>query len=121
MNKILSEVSVWYQELASGALFKVVAIDEPSSNIEYKLLDGELGVHDLCTWRQLNGRNAEAHAACSALYEPKSEDRACSDQVFVPKNFSSALLHIEPGSLDLGDDLLIIWAFNPANSYKSKR
>lgn len=40
MNKILPEVSVWYQELASGALFEVVAVDEDSSTIEIQMLDG---------------------------------------------------------------------------------
>ena len=40
MNKILPEVSAWYQELISGALFKVVAIDDLNSTIEYQLLDG---------------------------------------------------------------------------------
>ena len=94
--------------MASGALFEVVAIDEPNSNIEYQQLDGELGVYDLNTWRQLNIGNAEAHEACTALYKPKNEDLACLDQVIVSKNFSSVLLHIEQGSLDLGDDFLII-------------
>jgi hypothetical protein len=80
MNKILPEVSAWYQELVSGALFEVVAIDEVNSTIEYQLLDGEVGEYDLSTWRQL----------------------------FIPENFSGALLDIEPESLDLGDDFQII-------------
>ena len=49
MNKILPEVSAWYQELASGALFEVVAINEPNSSIEYQLLDGELSEYDHST------------------------------------------------------------------------
>ena len=59
MNKILPEVSAWYQELASGALFEVVAIDEPNSTTEYQLLDGELGEYDLSTWCQLSIIEAE--------------------------------------------------------------
>ena len=53
-------------------------------------------------------------------FELNSEDQAYSDQVFVPENFSGDLLHIEPDSLGLGDDFQIIWALNPAKSYKSK-
>jgi len=53
MNKILPEVSVWYQELISGALFEVVAIDKLNSTIEYQLLDGEVSEYDLSTWSQL--------------------------------------------------------------------
>jgi len=60
MNKILPEVSVWYQELISGALFEVVAIDELNSTIEYQLLDGEVGEYDLSTWSQLFISEAEA-------------------------------------------------------------
>ncbi|PCI78835.1 MAG: hypothetical protein COB20_06085 [SAR86 cluster bacterium] len=108
MNKILPEVSVWYQELASGALFEVVAIDEPNSTIEYQLVDGELGEYDLNTWRQLTISEAEAPEDWRTPFELNSEDQAYSDQVFVPENLSGALLDIEPDSLDLGDDFQII-------------
>ena len=60
MNKILPEVSAWYQELVSGALFEVVAIDEVNITIEYQLLDGEVGEYDLSTWRQLFISEAKA-------------------------------------------------------------
>ena len=120
MNKILPEVSAWYQELASGVLFEVVAIDEPNSTTEYQLLDGELGEYDLSTWCQLSIIEAEAPEDWRTPFELNSEDQAYSDQVFVPENFSGDLLHIEPDSLGLGDDFQIIWALNPAKSYKSK-
>jgi len=108
MNKILPEVSTWYQDLASGALFEVVAIDELNSTIEYQLLDGELGEYDLGTWRQLQLSQAEAPEDWRTPFELNSEDQAYSDQVFVPENFSGALFDIEPESLDLGDDFQII-------------
>ena len=103
MNKILPEVSAWYQELVSGALFEVVAIDEVNSTIEYQLLDGEVGEYDLSTWRQLFISEAKAPEGWRTPFELKHED-----QVFVPENFSGALLGIEPESLDLGDDFQII-------------
>jgi len=108
MNKILPEVSAWYQELVSGALFEVVAIDELNSTIEYQLLDGELGEYDLSTWRQLHISEAEAPEDWRTPFELNREDQAYSDQVFVPENYSGALLNIEPESLDPGDDLQII-------------
>ena len=107
MNKILPEVYVWYQELISGALFEVVAIDELNSTIEYQLLDGEVGEYDLSTWSQLFISEAEAPEDWRAPFELNREDQICSDQVFVPENFSGALLVIEPDSLDLGDDFQI--------------
>ena len=108
MNNILPEVSAWYQELVSGALFEVVAIDEPNSTIEYQLLDGEVGEYDFSTWRQLLISEAEAPEDWRTPFELNSEDQAYSDQVFVPENLSGALLDIEPDSLDLGDDFQII-------------
>ncbi|MBL4572129.1 MAG: hypothetical protein JKY86_03530 [Gammaproteobacteria bacterium] len=108
MNKILPEVSAWYQEQVSGALFEVVAIDEPNSTIEYQLLDGEVGEYDLITWRQLTINKAEAPEDWRTPFELNSEDQVYSDQVFVPENFSGALLDIEPESLDVDDDSQII-------------
>ena len=108
MNKILPEVSAWYQELVSGALFEVVAIDDVNSTIEYQLLDGEVGEYDLSTWRQLFISEAEAPEYWRTPFGLNHEDQVYSDQVFVPENFSGALFDIEPESLDLGDDFQII-------------
>lgn len=108
MNKILPKVSAWYQDLASGNLFEIVAIDELGGTIEYQLLDGELGEYDMATWRALLVSEAEAPEDWRTPFELNSEDQAYSDQVFVPENFSGALLDIEPDSLDLGDDFQII-------------
>lgn len=107
MNKILPEVSAWYQDLVSGSLFEVVAVDEQTRTIEYQMVDGELGEYDIDTWKQLHICNAEAPEDWRSPYELSSEDRAYSDQVYVPDNFSGALLDIEPDSLDLGDDFQI--------------
>ena len=70
MNKILPEVSVWYQELISGALFEVVAIDKLNSTIEYQLLDGEVREYDLSTWSQLFISEAEAPEDWRGLAHP---------------------------------------------------
>lgn len=108
MNKILPEISAWYQDLVSGSLFEVVAIDEDSNTIEYQLLDGELGEYDLTTWEQLYISDAEAPEDWRSPYELNPEDRVYSDQIFVPDNLSGALLDIEPDSLDLGDDFQLL-------------
>ena len=43
MNNLLPEVGVWYQDITSGCLFEVVAIDEEGGTIEYQMIDGEVG------------------------------------------------------------------------------
>lgn len=107
MNKLMPEVSAWYQDVVSGSLFEVVAYDEDSDTIGYQLLDGELGEYDLATWEQLYLNTAEAPEDWRAPYELNPEDQAYSDQTMVPENWSGALSEIEPDSLDLGDDFKI--------------
>lgn len=107
MNKLMPEVSVWYQDAVNGNLFEVVAYDEDSGTIEYQLLDGEVGEYDITAWEQLYLRTAEAPEDWRAPYELNSEDKAYSDQTIVPENWSGALSEIEPDSLDLGDDFKI--------------
>ena len=43
MNNLLPEVGVWYQDITSGCLFEVVAIDEEGGTVEYQMIDGEVG------------------------------------------------------------------------------
>ena len=107
MNKLMPEISAWYQDVVSGNLFEVVAYDEDSGTIEYQLLDGEVGEYDITTWEQLYISTAEAPEDWRTPYELNSEDQAYSDQTMVPENWSGALSEIEPDSLDLGDDFKI--------------
>lgn len=106
MQKITAEVSAWYQDMASGTLFKVVAVDEYSGTIEYQLLDGEVGEYDTSAWKQLLLAPAEAPEDWRTPYELNSEDGLYADQTMVPANFSDVLADIEPDLMDpdLGED-----------------
>ena len=108
MNKLMPEVSAWYQDVVSGNLFEVVAYDEDSGTIEYQLIDGEVGEYDTMTWKQLYLAAAEAPEDWRSPFELNSEDKAYSDQTMVPENWSGALSDIEPDLLDLGDDFNIL-------------
>ena len=46
MNDLVPEVSAWYQDVVSGSLFEVVALDEQSGTIEYQLVDGAVGEYE---------------------------------------------------------------------------
>lgn len=104
MNINAPEVSAWYQDLVSGSLFEVVAIDEASGTIEIQMVDGEVGEYDTATWRQLYLTPAEAPEDWRSPYEINLEDNNYSDQTLVPENFSGALSDVEPDLMDLGDD-----------------
>lgn len=104
MNNNAPEVSAWYQDLVSGSLFEVVAIDEASGTIEIQMVDGEVGEYDTATWKQLYLTPAEAPEDWRTPYEINLEDNNYSDQALVPENFSGALSDLEPDLMDLGDD-----------------
>lgn len=108
MNDLIPEITAWYQDLVTGQLFEVVAVDEDSGTIEYQMVDGELGEYDINTWKQLYLTAAEAPEDWRSPFELNSEDQIYSDQTIIPENFSGALVDIEPDSLDLGDDFQIL-------------
>jgi hypothetical protein len=108
MNNLMPEVSAWYQDVVSGSLFEVVAIDEASSTIEIQLIDGEVGEYDSSSWKQLYLTPAEPPEDWRSPFELNSEDKAYGDQTFVPENWSGALSELEPELMDLGDDFQIL-------------
>jgi hypothetical protein len=107
MNTLAPEVSAWYQDVVSGSLFEVVAIDEASDTIEIQMLDGAVGEYDSVTWRQLYLAPAEAPEDWRSPYELTVEDSLDSDSVHIPENLSGALSEIEPDLMDFGDDFQI--------------
>ena len=108
MNDLMPEVAAWYQDVVSGSLFEVVAIDEASGTIEYQLIDGEVGEYENSSWKDLYLSPAVAPEDWRSPYELNNEDKAYNDQTMVPENFSGALSDIEPELMDLGDDFQIL-------------
>lgn len=108
MNNLMPEVSAWYQDVVSGSLFEVVAIDETSGTIEYQMVDGEVGEYDTNSWQLLFLSPAQPPEDWRNPYELNSEDQAYADQTLVPENWSGALSDIEPDLMDLGDDFQIL-------------
>ncbi len=107
MKHLAAEISSWYQDLTTGAIFEVVALDEESGTIEYQHVDGEVGEFDLVTWQQLPLLPAEAPEDWRSPYELNKEDSEYYDQDIIPENWSGALTDVEPEILDLGDDFQV--------------
>ena len=107
MNRLTAEISAWYQDLTTGAIFEVVAIDENNGTIEFQHIDGEVGEYDLTTWQQLPLLPAEAPEDWRTPYELDREDSLYDDQAVVPENWSGPLTEMEPELLDLGDDFQV--------------
>lgn len=107
-NDLPPEVSAWYQDLISGNLFEVVAIDDHSGTIEYQLVDGEVGEYDTSTWKLLYLCAAEPPEDWRNPYELNAEDKVYSDQTLVPENWSGVLNEIEPEAPDIDDDFQLL-------------
>ena len=108
MNKIMPEVSAWYQDLVSGSLFEVVAYEEETGTVEYQLVDGEVGEYDRSAWKQLTLINAEAPEDWRGPFELNDGDQVYNDETIVPENWSGVLSDLEPDSFDSGDDFQIV-------------
>lgn len=106
-NKLVAEVAAWYQDVSSGVLFEVVAVDESGGTIEYQHVDGEIGEFDAAGWRQLHLLPAEAPEDWRGPFELSDGDGYDTDAAQVPDNLSGVLTGIEPDLLDLGDDFKI--------------
>ena len=52
MPEIAAQIGRWYQDLQTGAVFEVVAIDDADQTIEAQLLDGALLEYDREAWRE---------------------------------------------------------------------
>ena len=108
MNKIMPEVSAWYQDLVSGSLFEVVAYEEETGTVEYQLVDGEVGEYDRSTRKQVTLINAEAPEDWRGPFELNDGDQVYNDETIVPENWSGVLSDLEPDSFDSGDDFQIV-------------
>lgn len=104
MNFLTPEVSAWYQDLKTGALFEVVAYDENSDSIDYQHVDGEVGEYDRRAWRELLLVPASAPEDWRTPYELNSEDSDYYDKDIVPENWSGPLTDIEPDAPEDFDD-----------------
>ena len=99
MNDLMPEVSAWYQDVVSGNLFEVVAIDDASGTIEYQLVDGEVGEYDTVGWKELYLAAAEAPEDWRAAFELDGEMLLDPDLPMHPDDWSNPLNTIEPDTM----------------------
>lgn len=94
----------WYNDLALGQIFEVVAIDEQAGTIEIQYADGGLSEYDFESWSQLQVGPAEAPEDAAAGYEMSQEDSYLGDEIMVPNDGASPLASIEPDSFSGFDE-----------------
>lgn len=76
MSRLSAEIGSWFEDIESGQLFEVVALDELHNTIEIQYLDGSLDGLDGETWGQMALVPAAAPEDANAAYELGSEEES---------------------------------------------
>ena len=100
---LTARVGSWYQDLQTGILFEVVAVDESSHTIEAQLRDGALCEYDLDSWSQMTLRTIEESEDWRDPFEQSDEDAIDPDLPWRPDD-ANPLDHIEPDAVNGLDD-----------------
>ncbi len=96
MYRLMPTVGSWHQDLETGYVFEVVAVDDATGTIEIQFIDGEVDEYDLESWSELQLVPAAEPEDWCAAYEMNREDRIESDFIQRPENWSGPLAEIEP-------------------------
>jgi hypothetical protein len=94
-TEFLPSLESWYQDVETGRVFRVVAVDEENDSIDIQFDNGDIGDFDFASWRE----------STLVPIEPPEDWSAAFDGVEVDDlGYTDPDLH-EPGGLTL-DDLL---------------
>jgi len=101
MATFFPAIGSWYQELATGQLFEVVAVDEKYGTIEVQYGDGDIAEFEMESWGRLEITLTNAPEEGSAIFGSSSYDME------IPEEYQgNPLEEIEPDSFSGFDDLL---------------
>lgn len=104
MRTIKARVGTWYEDLSSGAQFKVVAVDEAGETVEMQMLDGEICEYDIESWAQMNVQRIEEPEDWRLAFELSSEDGRDSEQIYNPELDINPIDEIETDIINGLDD-----------------
>lgn len=106
MSRFTPEVGAWYQDLQTGIVFEVVAVDDAAQTIETQCREGEISEYDFDSWRETQLILAEEPEDWRDAFELAREDSSDPDQPLHPEDWSGPLNQIEPEYINgLVDDL----------------
>lgn len=92
MRRRAPQIGTWYQDLQTGTMFEVVAVDD---TIETQCRDGEVGEYDLESWRQLQLVEAGGPEHWQGVFGLAAEDCRDADDALYPARWGAPLDHIE--------------------------
>lgn len=74
MSNVSPILQEWYQDLASGRTFRIVALDEENDSIEVQYYNGDIGEFDFASWEDSVFSPIEAPEDWSAPYDDLEVD-----------------------------------------------
>jgi hypothetical protein len=92
-------IGAWYEEVETGDVFEVVAVDEDTASIEIQYVGGELSELDFESWGQMVLLRAEAPEDMNASYELSNEDMQDYEDIRIPDFMDDPLSSIESDSM----------------------
>ena len=96
MHHLLPSVGGWFQDLETGVIFEVVAVDPLQETVEVQFRDGELDEYDLDTWSSLTLQSLAEPKDWRDAFELDREDRLAFEDCPPLENWSGPLNDIEP-------------------------
>jgi hypothetical protein len=103
MARHRAEIGSWFEEVESGQIFEIVALDELQRTIEVQYLDGSLGEFDSEQWRHLPLVPAAPPEDANAAYEPSGDEPLIGNDAANPSDGNSPLDQLEGDSF-IGTD-----------------
>lgn len=91
MPRYAPQIGTWYQDLQTGTIFEVVAVDD---TIETQCREGEVGEYDFESWRQLQLVEADGPEDWQDVFDLSVEDDG--DHALHPDTAGDPLDQIEP-------------------------
>lgn len=73
-HRLALAVDSWYQDVATGNTFRIVAVDPASDSIEIQYFNGELAEYDYASWLESDFRPIEAPEDWSAPFDDVEVD-----------------------------------------------
>ncbi len=96
MHHLLPSVGGWFQDLETGVIFEVVAVDPVQETVEIQFRDGDVDEYDLDTWNGLMLQSLGEPQDWRDAYELDREDHLAVEDIPLLENWSGPLNDIEP-------------------------
>ncbi|MFT6310991.1 MAG: hypothetical protein ACJAQS_001357 [Porticoccus sp.] len=99
MRSPVPRIGSWYKDLASQAIFEVVALDSKDQTIEIQLLDGEISDYDMESWSMLELISVEEPEDWRNAYDDDHYAPLDIDAPYYADQWNNTIDNVEPSEV----------------------